>query len=90
MSQETEYSIRGKCPRCGTAISLTSDGSDLLMFICEGCGNGLALYNGHILVVRASFLEKLNDRYRTRYCGRVESFDYTGRYASVPRVSLNR
>ena len=84
-SPDMDFFVSGPCPGCGTQIELTTDSSDILMLICEGCGKGLAMHDGRMFMVRASFLEELNRKYRTRYCGEVTSFDYSTRYRKASR-----
>ena len=81
-----EYRMRGDCPRCGTTITLGSDNMRLMMLICEGCGHGLAYHKGRIYSVRAQFLEALNMAFKTRDCGRVDTFDMSSRYLTAPGI----
>lgn len=64
-----QYKI--KCPYCDTEISVVSEESNPIIFLCKGCHNHIVIEGNIVYNVSKDTVEKVMKKVKIKQCGRV-------------------
>ena len=80
------FEMTGRCPMCGTFMTVHSTLEELTIHKCTGCIHALALTEDYVLVLPSSFAEQIIGSTGAAVCGEVVASDLSSRYAGCKSI----